>query len=80
MVRISIKEYLRRLLPQKRHFTGVDIRAGHIRVAEIKVTDGIPEVAALGMIPSPPGVWGDNLDEEALIQALQEVLHPRTGR
>ncbi|NLJ77612.1 MAG: pilus assembly protein PilM [Peptococcaceae bacterium] len=76
MVRISIKEYLCRLLPQKRHFTGVDIRAGQIRVAEIKVTDGIPEVAALGMIPSPPGVWGDNLDEEALIQALQEVLHP----
>ena len=76
MERINIKRYLKNFLPEKKYFTGVDIGAGHIKVAEIEVNDGIPEVVALRMAPSPPGVWGDNLDEEALIQALKEVLNP----
>lgn len=76
MERISITKYLKGFLPEKKHFTGVDIGAGHIKVAEIEVVDGTPEVVALRMAPSPPGVWSDHLDEEALVQALKEVLNP----
>ncbi|MDD4334952.1 MAG: pilus assembly protein PilM, partial [Desulfotomaculaceae bacterium] len=76
MERVDIKKYFKIFLPEKKHFTGVDIGAGHIKVAEIEVIDGTPEVVALRMAPSPPGVWGDNLDEEALVQVLKKILNP----
>ncbi len=76
MERVSMKKYLRRFLPEKKHFTGVDIGTDQIKVAELKVVGGTPEVVALRMRPSPPGVWSDNFDEEELVQALKEVLDP----
>lgn len=75
-VSTDVKKYIKRFLPEKRHFTGVDIGAEHIKVAEIEVNGGIPEVVALRMAPSPAGVWSDNLDEEGLVQSLKEVLNP----
>lgn len=75
-VSINMKKYFRRFLPEKRHFTGVDIGPEYIKVAEIEVNSGIPEVVALRKLPSPPGVWGDNFDEEGLVQALRQVLNP----
>jgi type IV pilus assembly protein PilM len=75
-VSMDVKKHVRRFLPEKRHFTGVDIGAEHIKVAEIEVNGGIPEVVALRMAPSPAGVWSDNLDEEGLVQSLKEALNP----
>lgn len=71
-----MKNYLRRLLPEKKIFTGVDIGTEEIKAAEIRITDGYPEVAALRRLPSPPGVWTDNFDEESLVQCLKELCSP----
>ncbi len=76
MERVGLKKYLRNILPEKKHFTGVDIGEKHIKVAEVMVINGTPEVVALRTAPSPPEVWGDNLDEEALIKVLREILNP----
>jgi type IV pilus assembly protein PilM len=75
-VSLKMKKYFNWFLPEKKHFTGVDIGSEHIKAAEIEVVGGTPEVVALRMLPSPPGVWSDNLDEEALVQALKEILNP----
>lgn len=74
---LKIKERARRLLPRRNHFIGVDIGAREIKVAEVKVTDGRPEVVALRCRPSPPGVWNEQFDEEALVLALKELANPR---
>lgn len=71
-----LKRYFKRLLPEKKHFTGVDIGTDFIRAAEIRIIDGFPEVTALKKLPSPPGVWTDNFDEEGLVVALKEILNP----
>lgn len=71
-----MKKYLRRLLPEKKTFTGVDIGTEEIKAAEIRIADGYPEVAALRRLPSPPGVWTDNFDEESLVQCLKELRGP----
>lgn len=71
-----MKKYLRRLLPEKKTFTGVDIGTEEIKAAEIRITDGYPEVAALMRLPSPPGVWTDHFDEESLVQCLKELCRP----
>lgn len=76
-VSVDLKKYFRRFLPEKKHFTGVDIGAEHIKVAEIEIVGGTPEVVALRMLPSPPGVWSDELDEEALVRSLREILNPK---
>ncbi|MFX4260993.1 type IV pilus biogenesis protein PilM [Pelotomaculum propionicicum] len=76
MERVSMKNFFRRFLPEKKHFTGVDIGIDQIKVAELEVVDGTPEVTALRMRPSPPGVWSDSFDEEGLVQVLKEVLNP----
>jgi type IV pilus assembly protein PilM len=71
-----MKKYLRLFLPEKKTFTGVDIGTAEIKAAEIRITDGYPEVAALRSLPSPPGVWTDNFDEESLVQCLKELCRP----
>jgi type IV pilus assembly protein PilM len=71
-----MKSYLRRFLPEKKIFTGVDIGTEEIKAAEIRITEGYPEVAALRRLPSPPGVWTDNFDEESLVQCLKELRRP----
>src|SRR5665647_228005 len=70
------KNYLRRFLPEKKTFTGVDIGTEEIKAAEIRIADGYPEVAALRRLLSPPGVWTDNFDEESLVQCLKEFCRP----
>lgn len=75
-VSIDLKKYFKRFLPEKKHFTGVDIGTEHIKVAEIEIVGGTPEVVALRMLPSPPGVWSDDFDEEELVRALREILNP----
>lgn len=74
---LKIKELARRLLPRRNHFIGVDVGARDVKVAEVKVIDGAPEVVALRRCPSPPGVWNEQFDEEALVQALKELANPR---
>jgi type IV pilus assembly protein PilM len=74
-----MKKYLRRLLPEKKTFTGVDIGTEEIKAAEIRITDGYPEVTALRRQPSPPGVWSDNFDEESLVRCLKDLCLP-SGR
>ena len=71
-----MKKHLRRLLPKKKIFTGVDIGTEEIKAAEIRITDGYPEVAALRRLPCPPGVWTDNFDEDSLVQCLKELRGP----
>ena len=72
-----MKRLLRRFLPKKNHFMGIDIGAHQIKAAEIKIIDGFPEVISLNRYPSPPDVWTEQFDEEALVQALREVANPQ---
>ncbi|ACX52810.1 type IV pilus assembly protein PilM [Ammonifex degensii KC4] len=69
--------WLARLLPRRTHFVGIDVGTAETKMAEIRVTNGGPEVLALRRLPSPPGVWGDVFDEEKLIGVLRE-LEPGT--
>jgi type IV pilus assembly protein PilM len=71
-----MNKYFKRLLPEKKHFTGIEIGTDFIKAAEIKITGGFPEVVALRKLPSPPGVWTDNFDEEELVRVLREILNP----
>lgn len=68
-----MKGLLKRILPQKNHFVGVDIGTHKVKVAEVKVMNGIPEVTGLKCYPSPKGVWTDQFDEERLVITLKEV-------
>jgi type IV pilus assembly protein PilM len=72
-----MKKYFQRFLPEKKVFTGVEIGTEEIKAAEIKIIDGYPEAAALRRLPSPPGVWTDQFDEESLVQALKEICPPQ---
>lgn len=69
----KIKELVRKLLPRKTHFMGIDVGTYEIKVAEVKVIDGMPEVVALRRRPSPQGVWTKEFDEEELVEALKEI-------
>lgn len=71
-----MSKLLRRLLPRKNRFTGVDIGTSEIKVVEIQVSGDGPEVVARERCLSPPGVWTEHFDEEELVQALHEVVHP----
>lgn len=62
-----------RLLPRKNHFLGIDVGAHEVKAAEVRIIDGVPEVVALRCVPSPPGVWTDQVDEDALVEALRQV-------
>jgi type IV pilus assembly protein PilM len=68
-----MKRMLQKFLPKKNHFVGIDIGTSDIKLAEIKIIDGFPEVVALRNQPCPPGVWTDIIDEESLVQALREI-------
>lgn len=68
-----MKRMLQRFLPKKNHFVGIDIGTCDIKLAEIKIIDGFPEVVALRNQPTPPGVWTDIIDEESLVLALKEI-------
>ncbi|HAA89357.1 MAG: Type IV pilus assembly protein PilM [Thermoanaerobacterales bacterium 50_218] len=71
-----MKRLLQKILPKKRHFLGIDIGASYIKAAEVKIIDGEPTVVALRKHPSPQGVWTEQLDEQALVEALKEVVNP----
>lgn len=73
-----MKGILNRLLPKKSRFTGIDIGTRQIKAAKIRLADGMPEVLSLTSLPTPPGVWTDSFDEEALIQSLKDISgnHP----
>jgi type IV pilus assembly protein PilM len=71
-----MKKLFQKLLPKKNHFMGVDIGAYEIKAAEVKIIDGVPEVIALRRCPASPGVWTDELDEESLVLALEEIASP----
>lgn len=72
-----MKYLIQKFLPKKNHFMGVDIGAHHIKVAEIKVIDGLPEVTSLKLQPSPPDVWTESLDEEGLVLILKKIVNPQ---
>jgi len=72
-----MKNLIRKLLPQKSHFVGIDIGAHQVKAAEIKIVDGLPEVVSLRRHPAPPGVWTEQFDEESLVQVLKEVANPQ---
>lgn len=72
-----MKKLLEKFLPKKNHFMGIDIGTYEIKVAEVKIIDGVPEVVSLRRHPAPPGVWTEQFDEESLVQALKEVANPQ---
>ncbi len=71
-----MKNFLKSILPKKNHFIGIDIGVHQLKVAEVKIIDGFPEVVDLKSMPSPKGVWNGQFDEENLVLALQEVANP----
>lgn len=71
-----MKNFLKSLLPKKNHFIGIDIGVHQIKVAEVKIIDGFPEVVDLKSRPAPKGVWNSQFDEENLVQALKELANP----
>lgn len=68
-----MKKLLQGFLPKKSHFVGIDMGVCDIKLAEIKIVDGSPEVVALRRRPAPPGLWTDRADEESLAQVLKEI-------
>jgi type IV pilus assembly protein PilM len=72
-----MKNLIRKILPKKSRFVGIDIGAHQVKAAEIKIIDGLPEVVSLRRHPAPPGVWTEQFDEESLVQALKEVANPQ---
>lgn len=71
-----MREFLKRLIPRKTHFMGIDVGTYEIKAAEVKVVGGEPEVVALRRCPSPQGVWSKEFDEEKLVEALKEIANP----
>ncbi len=71
-----MNSFFKNLLPKKNHFIGIDIGVHQIKVAEVKIIDGFPEVVDLKSMPAPKGVWNGQFDEENLVLALQEVANP----
>lgn len=77
LVPTRVKNFFQGFLPKKNHFIGIDIGAYQIKIAEVKIIDGIPEVISLRRYPSPPKVWTDQLEEESLVLALKEIINPQ---
>lgn len=65
---------IEKILPKKNHFVGIDIGTHNIKIAEINLIEGFPEVATLRISPSPSDVWTDRLDEEKLVSELQQSI------
>jgi type IV pilus assembly protein PilM len=65
-----------RLVPRKNHFVGVDVGAYAIKAVEVKLFDSHAEAVSLRSFPTPPGVWTEQFDEEALVAALRQVYPP----
>ncbi len=71
-----MKNFLKRILPKKNHFIGIDIGVHQIKMAEVKIIEGFPEVVDLKSMPTPKGVWNSQFDEENLVQALKDIANP----
>jgi len=71
-----MKKFFKSLLPKKNHFIGIDIGVHQIKVAEVKIIDGFPEVVDLKNMLAPKGVWTNQFDEENLVQALKDIANP----
>ncbi|RJQ30621.1 MAG: type IV pilus assembly protein PilM [Peptococcaceae bacterium] len=69
-----MKGFLRNLLPRKDICTAVDLGTSAIKVAEVRLQDGRPRIAALGAVPTPPDFAAGNLDSEEVAAALREAL------
>lgn len=65
---------LRKLSRGKARFAAVDIGFREIKVVEISIADGYPAVTAFGRLPTPTNALNDPVDEEALVNALKEVV------
>lgn len=72
-----MKNFLKKILPKKKRFSGIDIGSSRVKAAEIKIIDGFPEVVSLIQHPSPPGVWTEQFDEEGLVSVLKESASPQ---
>lgn len=68
-----MKGLLQKLLPRKNRFIGIELGSCQVKLAELKVSDGLPLVASLKSMPSPPHLWSGEFDEELLVQILQGV-------
>lgn len=68
-----MKDLLQKILPRKNYFTGMDVGTSSIKVAEVRISDGMAEIVSLKKYPSPPGVWTDQFDEEHLVEVLSQV-------
>ncbi|KUK36576.1 MAG: Type IV pilus assembly protein PilM [Thermacetogenium phaeum] len=68
-----MKDYFQKYLPKKTNFIGVDVGTSTIKAAEVQIDDGVPIVTSLKFIPSPKGVWADEVDEEKLVESLREL-------
>ncbi|MCL5290650.1 MAG: pilus assembly protein PilM [Eubacteriales bacterium] len=72
-----MKNIIKRILPRKYHFMGIDIGVCEIKEAEIKIIDSKPEVISLKRYPAPADVWADQFDEERLVQSLKDIANSR---
>jgi len=63
-----------RLLPKKTRYVGVDLGAEYIKVAEVHLVKGRPQVVSLISCPTPEGAVGETLDEERLLPVLAEFV------
>ncbi|MDD4239610.1 MAG: type IV pilus assembly protein PilM [Desulfotomaculaceae bacterium] len=65
---------LRKIAPKKNRFAAIDIGNGNIKVVEVSVVEGLPEVTASGSISMPAGALDEPVNEEALVAALNELV------
>lgn len=76
MKKEALRGLWQRLLPRKNRFLGIDVGAHEVKAAEVRIIEGAPEVVALRRVPSPPGAWTEQVDEDALVEALKQVAGP----
>jgi len=63
-----------RVLPKKTRYVGVDLGAEYIKVAEVHLVKGHPQIVGLWNCPTPEGAVGETLDEERLLPVLAEFV------
>lgn len=65
---------LRKLAPKRTRFAAVDIGTREIKMVEISATGGKTEVTAFCRVPAPVGELGEAVYEEALVNALCDMV------
>jgi type IV pilus assembly protein PilM len=69
-----MKKLLKKLIPRKISCAALDIGEREIKFVSLDPDLSIPEPVTVARYPTPPGIFGDMLNEEALSGVLEEMV------